>query len=104
MIRRDTTTDDGRAAWLLVPQIDHAKLSGNLADVWRLDSTMAKLADELRTAIHRHDDGWVEWDAHPGVDPLSGRPVNFDEMRLADSLPIWSRSIDHATERGPLLG
>ena len=45
-----------------------------------------------------------DWDARPGVDPKSGRPINFDEMRLSDSLPIWTRSILAAADRGPLVG
>jgi Protein of unknown function (DUF3891) len=104
VIRRDTTNDDGRDAWLLVPQIDHAEVAGKLADAWQFDSTMAGVVGDLRAAVHRHDDGWAEWDARPGVDSKSGRPVNFDEMRLADSLSIWGRSIEYATHRGPLLG
>ncbi len=30
--------------------------------------------------------------------------ANFDEMRLADSLAIWSRSIEMAASHGPLVG
>ena len=109
MIRRDITAEDGRPAWLLVPQIDHAELAGRLADVWRLEGLLpalrpAEIMGNLRTAVHRHDDGWLDWDARPGIDPKLGRPVNFDEMRLADSLAIWSRSIVQAAARGPLIG
>jgi Protein of unknown function (DUF3891) len=109
VIRRDITAADGRPGWLLVGQIAHAELAGNLADVWRLEGLRpalrpAEVEGDLRTAVHRHDDGWLDWDARPGVDPKLGRPVNFDEMRLADSLAIWSRSIVEAAARGPLVG
>ncbi|HTU26412.1 MAG TPA: DUF3891 family protein [Pirellulales bacterium] len=105
MIRRDIITPDRRPAWLLIPQIAHAELAGNLAEVWRLDALgSAEVAADLRMAIHRHDDGWSDWDTRPGIDPKLGRPVNFDEMRLADSLAIWTRSIDEAVARGPLVG
>ncbi len=102
MIRRDISADNGRPGWLLVPQIAHAELAGALADVWRLDGIPEDLAGDLRWAIHRHDDGWADWDSRPGVDPQSGRPIEFDEMRLADSLPIWTLSIDEAAARRPI--
>ena len=102
MIRRDITADDGRPGWLLVPQIAHAELAGALADVWPLDGIPEDLAGELLVATHRHDDGWADWDSRPGVDPQSGRPIEFDEMRLADSLPIWTLSIDEAAARRPI--
>lgn len=105
MIRRDITAEDGRTAWLLVPQIAHAGLSGGLADVWRFEGLRPEgVEGNLRTAGHCHDDGWIDWDARPGIDPKLGRPVNFDEMRLTDSLPIWTRSILEAAARGPLVG
>ena len=102
MIRRDITADDGRAGWMLVPQIAHAELAGVLADVWPLDGIPEDLAGDLLVATHRHDDGWADWDSRPGVDPQSGRPIEFDEMRLADSLPIWTLSIDEAAARRPI--
>jgi Protein of unknown function (DUF3891) len=105
MIRRDVTADDGRPGWLLVPQIAHAEVSGNLADVWRFEGLRpAGVEGNLRTAGHRHDDGWVDWDARPGIDSKTGRPTNFDEMRLADSLPIWTRSILEGAAHGALVG
>ena len=105
MIRRDITTEDGQTGWLLVPQIAHAELAGNLADLWRLTGLGSPEAEkQLRTATHWHDDGWFDWDSLPGVDAKFGQPVNFDEMRLADSLAIWSQSIEHAAGPAPLVG
>jgi hypothetical protein len=34
MIRRNQTDDDGQAAWLLISQIEHARLSGEMAAAW----------------------------------------------------------------------
>ena len=105
VIRRDITAAAGRPGWLLVPQIAHAELSGSLADVWQFAGLRpAEFEDNLRTAAHCHDDGWVDWDARPEIDLKQGRPVNFDEMRPADSLPIWTRSILEAASRYPLVG
>jgi Protein of unknown function (DUF3891) len=105
VIRRDITAADGLPGWLLVGQIAHAEISGGLADVWRLTGLQpADAESDLRIAGHCHDDAWRDWDARPGVDPKLGRPVNFDEMRLSDSLAIWRESIAAAAARGPLVG
>jgi hypothetical protein len=102
MIRRDAISIDGSPAWILVPQIAHAHLAGDLADAWLFDRSRAAIVSDLRYAARYHDDGWAVWDESPGVD--RGRPVNFDEMRLADSLSIWERSIEISTIHAPLAG
>ena len=55
MIRRDATLPDGSPAWVLVSQVDHAHLAGELAEGWR-DGLPA--ASVLLPTIYRHDDGW----------------------------------------------
>ncbi len=34
MIRRDFTFDDGTAGWLLISQVEHARISGELTRAW----------------------------------------------------------------------
>jgi hypothetical protein len=89
--------------WLLVPQIAHARLSGQLATDWsELSLRAIEPRAELLTAISRHDEGWADWDANPGVDATSGRPLSFLEMPQAVSIEIWQRSINAAEALGPL--
>jgi hypothetical protein len=94
MIRRDTYTADGEHRWLLIMQPEHARLSGLLAESWGA-APFAPVAprDELLAAIYQHDDGWEPWEQSPQVDPQTGRPLEFTEMPLADSLGIWRGSI-----------
>jgi hypothetical protein len=89
--------------WLLVPQIAHARLSGQLATDWSEASlrTIEPRA-ELLTAIARHDEGWADWDATPGVDATTGRPLSFLEMPQSASIEIWQKSISAAEALGPL--
>jgi hypothetical protein len=104
MIRRDAPA--GQAAeWILISQIDHARAAGALAEHWG-SGDFAPLfpRDELAWAISHHDDGWLEWDQAPGIDPQNGRPRSFLEMELEDSLGIWSASIENAGRVGPLQG
>src|SRR5688572_24534396 len=102
MIRRDVTEPDGQSFfWLLIPQISHAQLAGELATFWTitLDPWISNRLElhpermELILAILHHDDGWASWDAEPGVDSDTGTPSNFNEMLLGESLAIWRHSI-----------
>jgi hypothetical protein len=105
VIRRDWTAPDGTPRWLLIPQIEHAHLAGRIVDHWALEP-FAAVAErpEVVAAIVHHDDGWAEWEESPAVDPGLGRPLSFMEMPLAQSLAIWSDSIDRAAGLGNLAG
>jgi hypothetical protein len=102
MLRRVERTESSES-WVLVPQIEHARLSGALAASWR-DTTLAGLQphSEVLAAIGHHDDGWADWDAAPDVDQASGRPLSFVEMPLETSIDIWRRSVYLACSRGHL--
>lgn len=103
VIRRDWTAPDGTRCWLLISQIEHAHLAGQLASQWAVDP-FAAVAErpEVVAAIVHHDDGWAEWERLPDVDPESGRPLSFMEMPLTESLAIWRDSIDRAADLGNL--
>jgi hypothetical protein len=104
MIRRESSLlSDHPGTWILLPQIEHARLSGMLAEHWGAGGFAPFVPrQELLWAIYHHDDGWHDWDANPGVDPQHGWPRSFLEMELSDSLSIWESSIRRAAERGPL--
>lgn len=107
MIRRDIDLGDAVARWLLVSQVEHARLSAELAEkcVDRLGSATAEtdsVRSELLQAIVRHDDGWTDWETHPGLDPQLRRPLSFRELPLDETLANWEGSIQSAAEVGPL--
>jgi hypothetical protein len=105
MIRRDDTAPDGSRSWIRISQVDHARISGELATHWGANGfTPIEPREELLPAIFGHDNGWAAWEQFPGVDPQLGRPLNFTEMPLADSLAIWQRSIDSVASYGDLAG
>jgi len=105
MIRRNAMGTNGQARWILISQIDHAHISGQLAAAWQgIDLLAGSDRDELIFAIDHHDDGWAAWDQNPRVDARTGRPRQFTEMQLTDSLNIWTRAIEAAAEAGPLAG
>lgn len=88
---------------MLISQVEHARLSYELACDWGA-AGVAPLVPrgELLATILHHDDGWLEWERLPGVDPQSGRPLNFLEMPIDEAVVIWQRSIAIAAETGPL--
>lgn len=106
MIRRDLPADaHPPARWVLIAQIEHAHLSGRLAEHWGADGFAAlQPRAEILWAVYHHDDGWRDWDQAPGVDPARGQPRAFTEMEIDDSLAIWSGSIDGAAKAGKLEG
>lgn len=108
MIRRISKDVDGVRNWILIPQMQHALLAADLFQNWvftdRSEQLVEALRKELLPAVAKHDDGWADWDRDPQFDPQSGRPVDFREMPLGDSLRIWSQSIRLAAEIGNLAG
>src|SRR5689334_22023337 len=100
MIRRPQPGVDSQPQWVLISQVEHARVSGELAEHWAAGALAPR--DELVATIYHHDDGWREWEQRPDVDPEPGRPRAFTEMPLADSLVIWQRSIDAAARLGNL--
>ena len=99
MIRRNMQLSDGSSGWLLISQVEHAHLSGEIARVWK-----EPISDEVVAAISHHDDGWAVWEAAPQIDRRSGTPLSFMEMAITDSMAIWDRSIASASTIGPLAG
>ncbi len=89
MIRRDCDSD-----WLLISQVDHARLAEVLAAAWG-NSQVSRLPmpAELVPAIRDHDEGWLDWEQSPTVDQETGRPLNFTEMPMEVSTRIWEKSI-----------
>jgi hypothetical protein len=97
MIRREITTADGTKLWLLISQVEHARVSGELARNWREAYSV-----DVVSAIAHHDDGWAAWEAEPKLNPALGAPFSFLEMPVPAALVIWDHSIAAAGAYGPL--
>ncbi len=106
MIRREIAAREGvPAAWVIISQIDHARLAAKLSKHWGGGPFAAiEPREPLQWAIEHHDDGWRDWDRHPGVDASTGVPRQFTEMEPAETLAIWTQSIDAAAAQGLLEG
>ncbi len=102
-IRRSQIDSSGGKSWLLISQLEHARIAGEIAEVWHADAFASPASREELIAVgYHHDDGWADWEAAPGVDSETGRPRTFTEMPLAESLMIWRVSIERCEQIGPL--
>jgi hypothetical protein len=97
MIRREVNLASGEKLWLLISQVEHARVSGELVANMR-----ESFADDVVNAITHHDDGWAAWEADPKLSPEVGAPFSFLEMPVAAALVIWDHSIAAAEKFGPL--
>lgn len=117
MIRRNLPLGDDPREWMLISQVEHARISQALAEHWgsadippivcspdERAPVLLQVRREVLSAIGRHDNGWADWEVAPAVDPAHGRPYDFMEMPQADALEIWEASISAARTEGLLAG
>ena len=100
MIRR-AENRDGESWWLLISQIEHARLAGRIAAQWgNAGGNTAEndavpglpLAARLGRAVAGHDDGWHRWEERPRLN-ADGEPCDFREMPADEATAIWAESV-----------
>ena len=102
-ILRDMPLDDGRQGLVLLSQVEHARIAGEIAAAWggpHVEPIVPRA--EIVDAVFHHDDGWSEWERHPDVDPITGNPYAFTDMPGNVKFAIWRKSIAAALALGPL--
>ena len=87
----------------LITQPDHARLAGDIAEAWHADVWRSHAKrDVLLLAIREHDNGWIEPDAEPEVDPQTGHPYDFVSAPEEVKQAIWPRGVERLARRDPL--
>jgi hypothetical protein len=87
--------------WLLITQPAHAWLAGKLAAAWGNETFGSPSPFEaVILATRLHDIGWLDWDASPRLGE-DGRPVNFVDTNLAETIPIWRRAVGRISLMDP---
>ena len=75
---------------LVIGQLSHAWLSGQLARAWGNESFPAPdPREEVALGAEQHDIGWARADLDPPFNPDTGLPRNFLELTVDDHLSIW---------------
>jgi hypothetical protein len=85
---------DGEGA-LIIGQLSHAWLTGQLARAWGNASFgSVEPREEVVLGAQQHDIGWAKFDLQPGLDPESGLPRSFLQLTVDEHLAIWCGAPD----------
>ena len=96
--------EDG-SSFLLITQPDHAALARDLVNAIRTEPALDTASrDTILYATQEHDNGWIEVDAAPTIDPDTGRPCDFIAGPIAVKHELWPRGIRRAAETNPRAG
>jgi hypothetical protein len=89
LVRQD---DDGA---LVIGQLSHAWLSGQLARAWGNERFPApEPREEVVLGAEQHDVGWALFDLEPTLSEQSGLPRSFLESSVEEHLAIWRDAPD----------
>jgi hypothetical protein len=95
---------DGRL--LVVRQPDHGLQTGLIAEAWGNDEVPPPTEHRAagRLAAAHHDDGWAIWERHPDIDPVSGQPIQFHQVKPREHIPSYRAGIERAAQLDPWTG
>jgi hypothetical protein len=88
---------DGEGA-LVIGQLSHSWLSGQLARAWGNERVPPPEPREgVALGAEQHDIGWAAYDLEPGLNPDTGLPRTFLETSVEEHLRIWRTAPDALT-------
>jgi hypothetical protein len=76
----------------LITQPDHARLARQIMEHC-VPLAARSRREPILHAIAEHDNGWVEEDAAPRVDPATGRPFDFVSAPAGMRQAVWPRGV-----------
>ena len=92
-------------SFLLITQPDHARLARDIVAALRTEPAVATASREtVLFATREHDNGWIEVDAEPTIDPVTGRPCDFIAGPAPVKHELWPRGIRRAAQSDPRAG
>lgn len=85
--------------YLLITQPDHARLAEQIVARMRTEPALGSAdRDVILLAAREHDNGWIEVDAEPTIEPETGRPRDFMSGPAAVKHDLWRRGIARAAK------
>jgi hypothetical protein len=79
----------------LITQPDHAALAAQVMAAWRRnDLPTSPRRDTILLATREHDNGWIEEDRSPIVDPATGQLLDFIDAPEPVRQRIWPRGVE----------
>lgn len=98
------TAPDGQPRFV-IRQIDHARMSGQLARAFGNERFASPEPREpMEFVVAHHDEGWAELDALAKQDPATGLPYHLTQTPLADLVGTGAGSPDFNERHHPLAG
>jgi hypothetical protein len=92
IVRRD------ESGFLLITQPAHAALACEVMTRWRADGLQRRAhLGRILAAVREHDNGWLEVDKAPLLDPDTGAPFDFVTAPTHVRQGVWGRGIERAT-------
>lgn len=83
------------ACALVIGQLSHAWLAGQLARAWgNPHFGLVDWHEEVALGAEQHDIGWATFDLEPRLDADTGLPQSFLDTEVSDHLAIWSGAPD----------
>jgi hypothetical protein len=94
-----------RGQLLVVRQSDHGIQTGLFAERWGNDDTPPfGPRQSVIDAGVRHDNGWIDWEEHPTLDPETGQPWQFLKLTPHEHVPLYQRGIQMAADHDLTTG
>lgn len=86
---------------IAITQPAHAWLSGQLARAWGNERfSRPEPWAEVCLGAEQHDIGWLEWETAPTLNPKTGLPHVFHELRAELHTALWRRGVELARAYG----
>jgi len=80
---------------VVIRQTDHAVLAGFFAREWGNDMFVRpEPVESFRLAAAEHDNGWMEWERDPKIDPATFLPYSYTSISTPDHIELYKRGID----------
>jgi hypothetical protein len=93
--------DEG-SSFVLITQPDHARLAEVIVAAMRTEPALHGVGRQtILFATREHDNGWIEVDAAPMVDPDTGRPYDFIAGPAYLKHELWPRGIARVAKVNP---
>jgi hypothetical protein len=100
MIVRDETD-----SFLLITQPDHARLAADIVAAMQTEVTLEGSGRDITLlATREHDNGWIEVDASPTIEPATGRPCDFIAGPAHVKHELWPRGVARVAKMDPRAG
>jgi hypothetical protein len=94
----------GDQLWV-IRQTDHAMLAGFLAREWGNEHwAQPHPFSSFCLAVGEHDNGWLEWELAPRIDPRTRLPYSFMSIPTLDHVNLYQRGIERVVQADPYAG